>query len=502
MGARVIMLIASTVITPALLYFLGKGQFGQYASVMAVFSLLMILVGSGINSGVRKYLAEEHEDDEHWKDHVFAFYFRLAAVFSLAGAIIVAVGAYTGILSRFMNGSGDYSMYFYLIAVLVVAAQLRSTSRRALMGLKLEHIAEPLQVLNKVLFGVVAIALAALGFGVNGVLLGFIVASLVVCAVSMLLMGRRVDLSYILRPLPDDFPRRELFNFNHLSVVYIFCLTAMYQMDVLILNVFVGDGQTGLYKAALVLVQFLWFVPQSVQSVMLQSTSDLWAKGKLDRIEFIASRVTRYSLLATILMALGLGALAHDFIPLYYRSVDDVNSIILPVLLLLPGTIGFAVARPMLAITQAKGDLKTLIAATGMAAVINIGLNLLLIPRYGMIGAAISTSIGYGSLPLFQIGAARRLGYDPLADARLGRIALTTLLAAVPIIGIPMLIHGIPHASLISIIVVAPIGFVTFAVAAVATGAVGLDEVFDILGSLPEPVSSKATALRSRVSGD
>jgi O-antigen/teichoic acid export membrane protein len=501
-GSRLLMLVASAAITPALLYYLGSGPYGQYASVMAVFSMLMILLSSGVNGGVRKYIAEER-DDENWKDHVFGYYFRLATLLGLLGAGLLVAGAATGVVSELMNA--DYDTYFYLLAVLVVAAQLRSIARRALMGLKLEHIAEPLQVVHKVLFGIVAVALAALGFGVPGVIVAFVAASTVVFAAAMALMARQVSLGAILRPVPDDFPRGELLNFNHLTVVYTFLLTSMYHVDVVLLDGIVGHEAAGLYKAALVLVQFLWFVPRSVQSVMIQSTSDLWAKGRTDRIEEIASRVTRYSLLITTLMAVGLGALAADFVPLYYHA-ENIDRMFAPILLLLPGTLGFAVSRPMLSINHAKGDLKTLIAATGIAAGLNLVLNLLLIPPYGMIGAAIATTIGYGSLPLVQTVAARRLGYDPLADARIGRIALATALAGLPIAALPHLINGSPiplvGPSLLTAVVVPPVGFVLFSAVAVATGAVTVDEVFELLGSLPEPVSSRALALRSRVSGD
>jgi O-antigen/teichoic acid export membrane protein len=130
-GSRLLMLVASAAITPALLYYLGSGPYGQYASVMAVFSMLMILLSSGVNGGVRKYIAEER-DDENWKDHVFGYYFRLATLLGLLGAGLLVAGAATGVVSELMNA--DYDTYFYLLAVLVVAAQHRAIARRAWRG--------------------------------------------------------------------------------------------------------------------------------------------------------------------------------------------------------------------------------------------------------------------------------------------------------------------------------------------------------------------------------
>jgi O-antigen/teichoic acid export membrane protein len=486
------MLLASAIITPVLLELLGSGKFGQYGSVMAVFGLLMILVSSGVNGGVRKYISEER-DDEHWRDYVFAYYFRLATALALVAAALVALGAYFGVFSELLNADYEtYSTYFYLLALLVVAAQFREYVRRALMGLKLETIAEPLRAVTKVAFGVSAIALVVLGYGVVGVILGFIIASLLVFVIGTVVISRHVSLRYVFKPLPRDFPREELFSFNHLTVVYVFFLTSMYHVDVLLLDALVGHEAAGLYKAALVLVQFLWVVPMAIQSILLQSTSNLWAEGRTAQIEEIGTKATRYGLLLTALLAVGLGALSFDFVPMYYGGR---TRIVLPVLLLLPGTLGFAVARPLLSINHAKGDMKTLIAITGTAAGLNLVLNLLLIPRFGMVGAAVATTIGYSSLPVLQIWGARRLGYDPLADARLGRIALTTGLAAIPIVGLAMLIQN----GLLALVVVPPVGLVVYGVLSIATGALDVDEVLAILAGLPEPVPSTVNAVWGRV---
>jgi O-antigen/teichoic acid export membrane protein len=62
-------------------------------------------------------------------------------------------------------------------------------------------------------------------------------------------------------------------------------------------------------------------------------------------------------------------------------SGEDFERAALPLVILLPGTVGFAVAKPIYAVGQAKGDVRTLIIATLPPAIINIILNVTLIPR-------------------------------------------------------------------------------------------------------------------------
>ncbi|MHB9286831.1 lipopolysaccharide biosynthesis protein [Halobacteriales archaeon Cl-PHB] len=490
-AGRLLVILSLAVSTPILVWLLGASAYGQYATVLAVFNLSMILVSSGINSGARKFLAEERDRD-HWRDHVFGFYFRLALALALVAAVAFFLATQFGLVAAAFGE--EMVPYFYLLVAMALIAQFTNYLRRSLMGLKLESIAEPLRVANTVTFAVSAITLAWLGWGVTGALVGKMLASGVVIVAATYYLSKNLSLSYVTKPAPDWFPRRQLFTFNYKSVVYVFLLTSLYHVDVVMLGMseVVSSGQVGYYKAALVLAEFLWFVPRSIQSTMIQSTSNLWAEGNTERITDIASKVTRYGLLLTTLLAIGIGALATDFVPLYYP--DPFIESVTPLLLLLPGAVGFAVARPIFSISHAKGDLNVVIGATAASAGINLGLNALLIPRFGIAGAAIATSIGYGSLPLFHIVGARHLGFQPFADARLGRIAATAALSAVPIVALAYF-----TTAFVSLLVVPPTGFVIYAGLALATGAIDEAEVAELLSALPNPVSSPVTAVLSRL---
>lgn len=486
-GGKVLVTMVMFVTIPLLVRFLGAEGYGVYATLMAIFSLLMILVSSGINAGSRKYLSEDRETP-YWKDNVFGYYFRIAAVLALLGAGALISVTELGFIDRAIGER--FAPYFYLLAVLTIAAQFRDYLRRSLMGLKLEHVSEPIEVGHKVLFGVTAVGLVYLGYGVAGVLAAHILASLVVAGVALLFLSDELSVTHALKPAPKEFPRSQLLSFNHLAILYVFLLTSLYHVDVLMLEYFTTSETVGFYKAALVIVEFLWFVPRSVQSVMIQSTANLWLEEEIERINAMASKTTRYTLLITLLLAIGLAALAPSFVPIYYGS--EFTPSILPILLLLPGTIGFGLARPIMAISMAKGDMKILIAATGASATINFGLNLALIPTYGMAGAAIATSVGYGSLPFFHVLGARKMGYHPLSDIRFPRVAVTAVLATAGIGGLAMAISS----PIVSLAVVPIAGGILYLVLTVGTGAVTVRELAQLLSELPAPMDRSAHVLR------
>jgi O-antigen/teichoic acid export membrane protein len=485
--------------TPVLFRILGPQKVGIFSTVLSVQALFMIFVSSGVTDGVRKFIAEDRSQDS-WEAEIVGFYFRLALVLALGGAAVIYLATATGVIAAVFGER--YTPYFYLLVVGVFAAQFWGYARRTLMGLGLERYSEPLKLFNYGLYVGLALPLVALGYGVIGVLVGQFGAAMAAAIIGLLIIRRRESLRRIVGTSPAWLPRREMLTFNSLTIVLMFLVMSLYHVDIIMLQVFAGGTQVGHYKGALKLAEFLWMVPLMIQSVFVHSTSELWSNERYARINELSSRTTRYALLLTGVMGLGLAALADVVVPIYLGMA--YTSAVTPLLLLIPGAIGFALARPILAIEQGHGDLRYPIASTGAAAGINLTLNLLLIPQFGMHGAAVATSIGYASMFAFHLWSARRLGFDPLADIRAGSTTLTIVLSAGPIfylsrqltadIVIPVLGVHVP----ISLIAVPPAGLVVFLGMAFLTGALQIDETVEILTSCPDPIGSFGRTLRQR----
>lgn len=480
LGAKVAALFLGLLITPILVRLLGSSQYGDYAFVLSMLGITMILANAGIFDGTRKYIAEDR-DQPYWVEHVFGFYIRVAVGLAVLIALLYVAVAWVGLPDR-LFGEG-FAVYFYLLAGMIVSQQAYSVARGGLMGLGLEDRSEPLSILKKVLFGVFGLALAALGYGVAGVLMGHIISSAIVAALAFAMLLRRLDFGAAFGRVPPEFPKDELLSFNSLSVVLILLTASLYHVDILLLRPMAGSQETGYYRAALVIAEFLWFVPNALQMVLLHSTSELWSKDKTERISTLVSRLTRYNLALVLLLAIGLAALADDFVPLYFGAEFDAS--VLPLLLLLPGALGFALARPIFAVGQGKGELGILILATGAAAVMNLCLNLLLIPRYGMAGAAVATSLSYGSMVVFHVMAARRIGFDPIADVRIPRLVPVAVITAAVVFGVSFAIDS----SVLSLLVVPPVGFVVYTTLLLWFGVVTGEEIDDLTRRLPDSIS-------------
>lgn len=475
-SSKVIGVAVAFLATPIIVRILGAERYGDYAFMLSVLSILLLFINAGVYDGIRKYLKESNRSDS-WPDHVFGFYSRLGFVLAVLTVVSILLLVESGLVARYLGRR--FELYFVLIAATVVTQQAFSIARSTLMGFDREDISEKLMISNNLLAVIGGLVLIILGYGVPGLIAAKLVANGVTAILGFLVIAGFVDISQVFSSPPDEFPRRRLLEFNMMSIVLFGLFLSIKHVDIILIQAFYGSMQNGYYKAALNLAEFVWFVPRIVQATLLHSTSELWSEERYDKITDISARVTRYSILFTALLIIGLGTLAEPTVMIYYGS--GFERAVLPLIILLPWAMGFAVARPILAIGQGKGEFRYLIYATGGAALINLFLNLLLIPRYGIVGAAVATSIGYFSMLVFHVASAKAIGFNPVADLRLPNVALTVAVATTAIF---LLSSAIESVSL-SMIIIPPTGFVIYSAVAVAAGAISLDEIRDLSNQVP-----------------
>lgn len=476
-SSKVGALLVGLVTTPILVRLLGDTGYGDYALVLSVMGLFVPLLASGTFNGIRKFMAEERSIPG-WRSAVFGCYTRWTLLLWAASASAVLVLVQTGVATEVFGTR--FTTFFLLLVPLLLGRSLQLVGRGGLMALGLEHLSEPLRVLERLLFAVLGLSLVYAGWGVSGALAGLLAAVVIVVGTTAVLLRRHLSFSAVFRAVPEGISRRELFSFGFYSVLLAFLTVSLYHVDILLLQPLSGSAETGHYKAALVVAQFLWFIPAAVQYTLVQSVSDFWSRGERVRVERLVGRAVRYSAVLLLLLLLGVAALAPRVIPLYYGQ--GFRPAVAPFYLLLPGVLGFALARPVFATGQGIGRIRTLVGATGVAAAGNLILNLLLIPRYGMHGAAAATSLSYASMLGLHVVAARRIGYDPLVDLRAGRVATTALLSAPVIFGLEHLLDS----TALALMVVPPAGLVIYGVIGLRLRVMDPSEVEELLRRVPK----------------
>lgn len=463
--------IITIAITPIIVRILGSGGYGDYAFAIAVYSTLRTVSGGGIYEGARKYIAER-EDAGH-RSAVFRYYLNVAVLFGFSVSALLVLTAYLVVGNVFL--AERLRGYLLLVAVLVFLHPFFYLVRSSLMGYELERYSEPLIVLDKVFLALVGVTLAYIGWHVTGMLIGHITALAVIIVLGVVAIYYRTDISLadtrVFVSAFSDIYESRMFRYSMLTIVFVSLTKSLYTVDIILLQPFSGSQEVGYYRAALLVAEFLWFVPYAVQVVLLHSASKLWAEDRIREIDEISSNITRYTLVLAGVMAISLAVVGDSFMPIYFGPEFTVSY--LPMLLLLPGVVCFAIARPIYAVGQGHGDIKLLVISTAVAASINLVLNLALIPPFGMYGAAVATSIGYASMLFLHNWAAGALGFHPLRNIRPLRIAAAGLLVLPPLWYLDTMIST----GVSSLVVVTPVGVVLFGLLVWVFGAVSSEEM-------------------------
>ena len=165
--------------------------------------------------------------------------------------------------------------------------------------------------------------------------------------------------------------------------------TINYRFDVWVVQEYSGVSELGLYAVAVGLAQLFFYIPTSFSRVMQPFL--FGSDGTTMREKFLSlSRMNTTSVLVGCVL---LGAIASTAIPLLF-GVNFYGSIS-PLLILLPGIV-FASAWKFLAVyvIHMQQQRFTLLASF-VGAIVTIGLDLLLIPIWGINGAALATTISY-----------------------------------------------------------------------------------------------------------
>ena len=194
----------------------------------------------------------------------------------------------------------------------------------------------------------------------------------------------------------------------------------IYNADLLLLRIFRDASHVGVYAAGYTLVAFLGNLGIAYGLSLLPTLTRLQTspKAQLD--------LYRTAMAQTFAVALPVAAGGFLFAP---RIIDLVfgqsYAASAGVLAILIWTIPTALFRDVaLTALLATGREKEVMRITGWAAALNMGLNLLLIPRYGLIGAAAATIVTEAARMLLSQRAAGVVGFRMPGPARFWRVLL------------------------------------------------------------------------------
>lgn len=163
---------------------------------------------------------------------------------------------------------------------------------------------------------------------------------------------------------------------------------AALRVDVYLLALYRGPAAVGVYAVAVSFAELCWLIPGALNAVMVPKVA-----AESEQALALTTRLERLVWPVTLAAAVGLALVAVPVIPFLFGS--EFQGAVLLLALLLPGAVAIAVSSMPSAYLLGSGWVRDYALAAVCNVAVNVGLNLLLIPRMGAEGAALASVASY-----------------------------------------------------------------------------------------------------------
>jgi O-antigen/teichoic acid export membrane protein len=405
LGARVVSRLLALVSVLVMVRHLQPAGLGTFQDVVNETGVVTVFIDVGFNTLFQREAARRPALLSHYLSRLVTGRFVFAAV---AFGVLAAVLTWRGQL--------DFLLPAFLMMALASYGNLLRGALYAVQRLRFEAVAIVLE--SVLLLGLVAAGVVT-HQGVVYFLYAYAVSYGFSCAYFLVVLTVRRIAS--LRPAVDP-----IFIVNWLMqglpFAATFVITTIYfKIDVPILALLKGHYETGLYVAAYKPFEALLFIPVSMLNVVFPVLA-VYHRGAEGRMVWAVNRF--YKALLALGCPIGVGVYMLSgplqFVYVYPQSRDALRILALGIVLMF-------VSNAFIGALNAIDRQLTFTWAALVSMVVNIGLNLVLIPPFGYLGASWATVLT--ELALFGMGwllTARHLTAVPVL-ALSWRILLASL---------------------------------------------------------------------------
>ncbi|WP_226007316.1 oligosaccharide flippase family protein [Natrinema salinisoli] len=448
--------------------FLSPDEYGLIFLAIAVFSIATLFGTLGIPKSMAKFVTEYRETDESQIPHIV----RSSVAFNVGTVTLVCL---LFVLSRdwiaTVYGEPRLEPLLALGVVYIVVKVAHGYLLIAFQGFGRVTLTAATSTVSSVgRLGFIVLFLVA-GFGAYGALAGFVVGYLLAVVVGGVLLYRIVS-SY---PTADSSEP----GLSTRIARYSLPLTAsqganvLYKrVDTLMVGFFLTPVAVGFYELAKQVSTFVIAPADSLGFTLAPTFGEHKSADHLDRAARVYEQSLEYVLLVYLPAVAGIVLLADPGIRFVF---GDAYAGAAPVLQV------FSVFVLFQAIDKITNDsLDYLGRATeraigkGVTGALNFGLNLVLIPAIGVVGAAMSTALCYGLMVCYNVVLIDReldLHWRSLASS-IAAAGGVTVAMTVAVVALQPFVTGV--ATLLAVVAA---GVTVWAVLSVASGLVDISEI-------------------------
>ena len=355
--------------------FLSAADYGRFSYALALTTILETIMDSGLSQVTVRAVAR----DTSTADHLFRHVLGLKLVWIAVGLALLAV------IAPALRSDPVIIKLCYAMGISSAVRSYLLTARGLLQGLRRFDLEALTVVADRALLLVFGGVALWMGYGLFGLAAAFVLSRLTMLGAVQFVLRRVVG---SVRPAFDRTTWRDLQSVALPLGFFMIALNTYSYIDTVILGLMRTDDEVGLYAASYRVYEGLTYAPSIVAAVLTPRLSYLFTHDRATH-----RRVLTRALLATtalgVLLGGGAALAARPIIVTLFGG--RYESAVLPLQILSGGAL-FVFGTWILHAAAISINLdRRLLLTTVVGLTANVALNIALIPRWGISGAAWAT---------------------------------------------------------------------------------------------------------------
>ncbi len=419
---------------------IGSAQLGQFAFILSCLTLVSVCAKLGLDLGVVYYIPKLNADGEPETANRLIRHVLLVCV-ALSSGIAILIVAAREQLASIVLGRPELATYLAALAPLLVYLTISHIARGIFRGLR----RPALYSVGESVVGPVT-RLAALSLCV---LAGFSFFPLAVAYYASFLLVAGFFFVQLWRggvwATPAGQGRFLLFGAMCYSVPLMFSNVIVIvgsRIDILMANQFVSDDRLGVLHVVLMIANVASLPVVALNSALAPHISNYYKSGRIGELLLLYKTVTKWTLTLSLLIVAILGLTGRHVLGLFGSEFMVGYEAL--VILMLGHLVTCAVGPTGILLVMTNNTVAELVL-TVFSVTGRIVLLMLLIPKFGITGAAMGSAAAIGATNLTRLLVIwTRLGIHPSSsDYRQPLVALAVALAAGVLVRNCVAFHGL-----------------------------------------------------------
>ena len=355
---------------------LPQGQ-GIFIAIMVLPNIAIQFANFGVRQSSTYYIGKEKAPKADILSSVM-----LVWIISSLFSIVLVVAGYQ-VQGLYKHGWLVLSMALLTMPVNIFISYAKGIAM-GMRWIKRINLCEIIEATLKFLF--VLLLVVYLDLGVLGAVVSFLGALVFEALYVFCWIPKVAPLSFkLIKGLPVELIKKGI---GYAAALTIFNLN--YRIDIIILEHFVSAADIGHYSIGVTLAELIWQVPAVLGFVIFSHSAS--AENAHDFSKKTWNMLKRIMPLV-IMGSLALAVIAPIFVTRVYGEVYKSS---IPVIwILLPGIVVSVAFKILNSDLAGQGMPLVALKVFSVALVLNIGLNFLLIPKYGIMGAGCASTVSY-----------------------------------------------------------------------------------------------------------